>query len=66
MYTDGIDEAMDRDGKQYSIDRMRRMVESSDGIPDHVGESLLTDVRRHLGGKPQDDDMCLVCFLRQK
>jgi serine phosphatase RsbU (regulator of sigma subunit) len=65
MYTDGIDEAMDRDGKQYTIDRMRDMVKASDGIPENIGKSLLADVRKHLNGKPQDDDMCLVSLRRQ-
>ena len=65
MYTDGIDEAMDRDGTQYTIDRMREVVKASDGAPQNIGDLLLTDVRKHLNGKPQDDDMCLVSIRRQ-
>ena len=65
MYTDGIDEAMDRDGKQYTIDRMREVVKESDGLPQNIGNLLLTDVRKHLNGKPQDDDMCLVSVRRK-
>lgn len=64
MYTDGIDEAMDRDGNQYTIDRMREMVRRSDGSPKGVGEPLLADVRKYLDGKLQDDDMCLVSLRR--
>lgn len=64
MYTDGIDEAMNRDGTQYTIERMRQMVKDSDGSPRGIGEPLLADVRQHLNGKAQDDDMCLVCLRR--
>jgi serine phosphatase RsbU (regulator of sigma subunit) len=64
MYTDGIDEAMDRDGNQYTIDRLRKMVKKSDGSPTGIAEPLLADVRSHLNGKPQDDDMCLVTLRR--
>lgn len=64
MYTDGIDEAMDREGNQYTIDRMRDMVRRSDGSPTGIAEPLLADVRKHLNGKPQDDDMCLVTLRR--
>jgi sigma-B regulation protein RsbU (phosphoserine phosphatase) len=64
MYTDGIDEAMDREGVQYTIDRMREMVKNSDGSPRGISEPLLADVRKHLNGKAQDDDMCLVCLRR--
>jgi sigma-B regulation protein RsbU (phosphoserine phosphatase) len=65
MYTDGIDEAMDKDGNQYTIDRMREVVKASDGLPQTIGNVLLTDVRKHLNGKPQDDDMCLVSLRRR-
>lgn len=65
MYTDGLDEAMDRDGKQYTIERMREIVRSSDGLPQTIVNLLLTDVIRHLNGKPQDDDMCLVSLRRK-
>jgi sigma-B regulation protein RsbU (phosphoserine phosphatase) len=65
MYTDGIDEAMDRDGNQFTIERMREIVKASDGLPQNIGNLVLTDVRKHLNGKPQDDDMCLVSVRRQ-
>lgn len=66
MYTDGIDEAMDRDGNQYTIDRMRQGIKKADGSPTGIAEPLLKDVREHLNGKPQDDDMCLVVLRRVK
>jgi serine phosphatase RsbU (regulator of sigma subunit) len=65
MYTDGIDEARNSQGKQFSIARMRELVQASDGSPRVIGESILDQVARHLAGLQQDDDMCLVSFRRQ-
>jgi serine phosphatase RsbU (regulator of sigma subunit) len=64
LYTDGLNEAADADGKQYSIERMRERVKAADGTPEGTGESLVTDVREHITGCPQDDDMCLVVLRR--
>jgi len=65
MYTDGIDEARNSEGKQFTIARMRELVQSSDGSPQVIGESILDQVAQHMGGRQQDDDMCLVAFRRQ-
>jgi serine phosphatase RsbU (regulator of sigma subunit) len=65
IYTDGIDEARNREGKQFTVTRMRELVQSSDGSPRVIGESILNRVTQHLAGRQQDDDMCLVSFRRQ-
>ena len=65
LYTDGLDEATDGSGKQYSIERMKRQIRDSDGAPTSIGESILEGVRGHLDGRRQDDDMCLVCLRRR-
>jgi len=64
LYTDGLDEAANKDGKQYSIARMKEQISASDGSPAQIGKSILEDVRKHLNGGPQDDDMCLVSMRR--
>ncbi|MDA1054465.1 MAG: SpoIIE family protein phosphatase [Planctomycetota bacterium] len=64
LYTDGLDEAANAAGEQYSIERMRERVKASDGTPAGIGEDLITDIRAHITGCPQDDDMCLVVFRR--
>jgi len=65
MYTDGIDEARNAEGKQFTSARMRELVKSSDGSPRVIGESILDQVTQHLAGRQADDDMCLVSFRRQ-
>ena len=64
LYTDGLDEAANAAGQQYTIERMRKRVEAADGTPQGTGESLMTDVRAHITGVDQDDDMCLVVLRR--
>lgn len=64
LYTDGLDEAANITGEQYSIDRMREVVKASDGTPEGTGKALVDDVRAHITGCPQDDDMCLVVLRR--
>ena len=64
LYTDGIDEAANAAGQQYTVKRMREKVESATATPTDIGNSLVEDVRAHLNGRQQDDDMCLVVLRR--
>ncbi len=65
LFTDGISEAMNAEGEQYGMDRMRTLLSESDGSPKAFGQGLLENVRAHLSGRPQDDDMCLVVLQRK-
>jgi len=64
MYTDGVNEAANRDGQQFSIERLRNHVRKSDGSPAQIGKTVRAAVFKFLDGKLQDDDMCLVCLRR--
>ena len=64
LYTDGLDEAVNASGEQYTIERMREGVKAADGTPKGTGEAIVTDVRAHITGCLQDDDMCLVVLRR--
>lgn len=64
MYTDGINEASDKSGQEFSIERIREHVSRSNGGPEVIGDAVVKDVRSFLGNKQQDDDMCLVCLRR--
>jgi serine phosphatase RsbU (regulator of sigma subunit) len=66
LYTDGINECADASGAMYSIDRLRQHIVKSSTPPDELGTLIISDVRRFLGKELQNDDMCLVCFGRQK
>ena len=66
IFTDGLDEAMNTAGKQFGIKRMREIVTAANGNPKEIGESLLTQIRQHMGSQPQHDDMCLVTLRRKE
>jgi serine phosphatase RsbU (regulator of sigma subunit) len=66
MYTDGINEAMDSEGEQFTIKRMVDDIEESQTrSPETIGNLLCQSVFRHIGNEPAIDDMCLVCIGRQ-
>lgn len=65
LFTDGLDEAMNPAGKQFTIARMCEIIATTSGDPKEIGNVLLSQVRKHLGTHPQDDDMCLVALRRK-
>ncbi len=66
LYTDGMTDAMNAAGRH-----LRRLADArgaggrAEGV-DAVGEALLDDVRRFIRGRLQSDDICLVCFSRER
>jgi serine phosphatase RsbU (regulator of sigma subunit) len=64
LYTDGITEAMDVEGHQFGLERLKEALTSAPSSVPAVGEAILAAVRRHVGGHTQSDDMTLVCFGR--
>jgi serine phosphatase RsbU (regulator of sigma subunit) len=64
LYTDGINEAMDGDGRQFGVRRLQEVLASAPGGAPAIGEALLAAVRRHAAGEPPSDDMTLLCFGR--
>jgi len=64
LYTDGINEAHNNQGSQYTIERIRKQVAATAESAATVGRNIIADVRRFIGREPQGDDMCLVCFGR--
>lgn len=64
MYTDGIFEAPNAQGAQFSIDRVRKNVESNAGDIQKTGHEIIQQVRKHITGCEQEDDMCLVIVGR--
>ena len=62
LYTDGISEAMDRDGHEYTEARLiGSLTESHRQSVEIVMSSLMDSVNRFVGGAPQSDDItCLI------
>jgi serine phosphatase RsbU (regulator of sigma subunit)/pSer/pThr/pTyr-binding forkhead associated (FHA) protein len=64
MYTDGIFEAPNGLGEQFSITRVRDEIQQAKGDVRQAGEKLIASVQSHIVGCEQEDDMCLVIFGR--
>jgi sigma-B regulation protein RsbU (phosphoserine phosphatase) len=63
LYTDGVTEAMDTGGTQYSERRLERFLASRNGpAPRRTVDDLIDDVRRFAGGVPQSDDITVLAL----
>jgi len=64
LYTDGVNAALDNEGRLFGIDRLKQALAAAPSEVDKVGESILDAVRRHTAGRAQSDDIALVSFGR--
>lgn len=62
LYTDGINEAMNRHGQEYGMERLRGVVGVKPTDPAALVQRLLADLQRFVGGAPQSDDQTVVAF----
>lgn len=64
QYTDGIFEAPNPAGEQFSVRRIREMLAECEDGCEKIGGDLIDAVLQHIGGGEQEDDMCLVVLRR--
>jgi sigma-B regulation protein RsbU (phosphoserine phosphatase) len=62
LYTDGINESMNRQNEEYGMTRLKQVVAGGAATPNGVVQRVITDVRRFVGGAGQNDDQTLVAF----
>jgi serine phosphatase RsbU (regulator of sigma subunit) len=62
IYSDGISEAMNKDSKEFTTERIRSIVAAGAKSAAELGNKLLDEVRSHVAGWKQHDDMTLVIF----
>lgn len=62
LYTDGIPEARNAAGEMYTLNRLKKSVETNGSIADaqKLFESLAKDLRNFVGEEPQLDDITLI------
>ncbi len=65
LFTDGVTEARNPQGDLYGIDRLRAAVAKAPDDVESLGSAILADVRRFAAGRPQSDDLTVVCFSRR-
>ena len=62
LYTDGVSEAMNSDGEEFGVDRLRQIfIDHPPTSAREANEAILDAVNRFADGHPQSDDVtCLV------
>ncbi|MEM7558659.1 MAG: SpoIIE family protein phosphatase, partial [Planctomycetota bacterium] len=65
LYTDGINEAPDKQGKMFGIRQLQELVSAGKGTLAEIGDHIVSDVKRFIEGTAQADDMCLVVLGRK-
>lgn len=63
LYTDGVTEAMDRDGVLYGDDRLARLLdELADAGPVAIVDAVKSGIETYAEGEPQADDITVLTF----
>ena len=64
LYTDGINEALDRNANLFGIASVVAALESAPPGAAAAGAAILDAVRAHVGNRTRSDDITLICFGR--
>ena len=65
LYTDGINEAMNSEGEQFTTEAIIKEIETSQAkTPEAVNNAIRNAVAQHMGTEKAIDDMCLVTVGR--
>lgn len=66
LYTDGVDEAMDKDKNQYGPERLLSLLSTFDGensSAQDLTNLVREDVKKFVNGEEQSDDITMVSFI---
>ena len=67
LYTDGVSEAMDNTGVQYSEKRLaEKLIEYCNEKPQNIARMLIGDVQAHSSKNKYSDDKTIVVVKRVK
>ncbi|MCO6458546.1 MAG: SpoIIE family protein phosphatase [Pirellulaceae bacterium] len=66
LYTDGVTEAKDSANELYDTERLVALLSGSSSPAPEVGERIMAALQRFMGQRAQADDLCVVCFSRDK
>ncbi|MFO0806529.1 MAG: SpoIIE family protein phosphatase [Gemmataceae bacterium] len=70
VFTDGVTDAMNPNGELFGpegVDKYMGLTDDATGdflMPKRVGERMMNAVRKHANGRPQNDDIAVICFGR--
>ncbi len=66
LYTDGVTEALSRDGKMFGLAGVTEALRGSEADPAGVVESINGPLRRHVRGCQPNDDQTIVAICAEK
>ncbi|MFT5465098.1 MAG: sigma-B regulation protein RsbU (phosphoserine phosphatase) [Verrucomicrobiales bacterium] len=65
LYTDGVDEAINPEGDEYGVERIRELLKT---FHDHTSEGIISrlseDLRTFVGSQDQSDDITLIAIKK--
>ncbi|MDQ2660065.1 MAG: serine/threonine-protein phosphatase, partial [Verrucomicrobiota bacterium] len=65
LYTDGVNEALDKEGNEFGLERMRESVRARAAQgPQAIIDGLIEDLRGFVGSTPQNDDITLIVIRK--
>jgi serine phosphatase RsbU (regulator of sigma subunit) len=62
LYTDGVTEAMDREGRMFGAERLQQVLAAAGKHPEGILAAINQAVAAHTAGYPQSDDLAIVCL----
>ncbi len=66
MYTDGLNDSQSPAGEFYGHTRVRDLLANGPADVQLLGDVLLRHVKLFVQEQPQNDDMCIVGFARER
>jgi len=61
LYTDGVNEAMDSDGNQFSYQRLEKFLKKSNNIPTkEITQNSINEIKKFTKGAAQSDDITIL------
>ena len=66
VFTDGVSEALGAENRQFGTEAIRATLATAPAHIPEIGEAVLAAVRAHTQGRPQSDDIAIVCFGRNR
>lgn len=64
LYTDGVSEAMNKDGDLYRDERLKSRLAATNAPVQRIVNSIVADLETFRGGREPSDDVCIVAFER--
>ena len=66
IVTDGAYEARSPKGEFYGMEAIYELIRQGGSKADALGKALLADIRRHVNGHPQNDDITIMTIGREQ